>query len=243
MLKCIYVRGLRSGTEPARLATDYAGNGINMVLIKCIGQDPGKKMHNVNTKLLSKYVKEFDDVGITCGIWGYPWGGMENKFVERLSWCIDRCEGRIRWICLDPELGYKYKIHGMDKANHYASMLVNKTIDVMDESMNLIVTSYGVKRWHPGFPWDNLLAGVGSPQFYKATESQIQDGIEDWKNAGWDSMMPSIPSYGPNSGEHLVAYTDIIRAAMDTAGAKHVGWIIWSDRQMDRLDWDAVRTL
>lgn len=104
------------------------------------------------------------------------------------------------------------------------------------------VTAYGIANYHPTFPWGTKLRGADffSPQLYRASPEKIDLGIAQWyEHARADrdvverSMLPSIPTFGQNSGADLDGY---LGSFMDAANGVD-GFIGWSWRQTSRLEW------
>jgi hypothetical protein len=241
--KGVYIRGLTSKSDPYDMAAKCATNGITFAAFLVYWQEADKDKR-VNSKILEKYSEVFWRYGIDPWVWAYPWCGKEDALLDRLKWAKEECEGRLRGFILDPELGYQGHKVGHDKARIGASRLIKGTIDLMDESMNLGVTSFGAANLHKTFPWVDLCAGFGSPQFYRTSHpSKIRAGIQCWKSAGWKELIPSVPAFGPNSGKNLVSYLDKIKRAADEVEIPITGWIFWSYRQISALEWQIIGEL
>jgi len=118
-----------------------------------------------------------------------------------------------------------------------ATNLVNLTLDILDESMGYGITSYGMAKGHPNFPWKEFGGcGLGSPQLYSVGPKDVDRGIRMWRDYGWTHIIPSVPAFGKNSGDrmhsHLSNFVD---------GEENIaGFLIWSYRQLQRAEWKVV---
>ena len=115
-----------------------------------------------------------------------------------------------------------------------AQRLVDLSLDAMDESLGIGITSYGMAMYHKNFPW-SVFGGIGwgSPQLYSVGPDQIDRGIVKWRQHGWEEIIPSVPTFGKTSGaqlhDHLSNFVD---------GDENVtGFIFWSWRQTSRDEW------
>lgn len=243
MKKGVYIRGLTKENDPYAMAEQAAKNGITFAAFMIYWQE-AEKNKRVNSTVLAEYTKVFAEYGIEPWVWGYPWCGKDATFIARLNWAKSTCAGRLRGFILDPELGYQGHRVGLERAKLGAEQLVSGVIDVMNEGMDLGVTSFGCAHVHKTFPWEEFCAGFGSPQFYKTTERHhIRQGLSRWKEAGWQTLIPSVPAFGPNSGQNLVPYLDKIKIIADDLEIPIEGWIFWSYQQLGDFEWEAIRSL
>lgn len=230
----VYIRAITMSYGGSRAVAKKAkDNGLTFVPIMTIWQE-ANKTKLINTRQLQDYAEALTEVGVEPWIWGYPWVGKEDEFVDRIVWADDVCNGLLRGIIIDPELGYQFKSSCEVHARDGATKLVHETIDAMDEGMDAGTTSYGAYHLQGRFPREEFCLGFGSPQFYTATGGQIDAGMECWKKY-FDEIVPSIPAYGKNSEHHLPTYLDKIGPCD--------GYIFWSWPQMSEIEWNLCREL
>jgi hypothetical protein len=238
----IYIRQIsqaRHGT-PIEAAARAADHGVRWVSIMTVWQEAiatkTKVCNKPDSSRYAEYVQAFTEAYINVWLWGYPWQGKEARFAVEVDRAIVQVPGLIRGVMLDPEKGYKwYDKQGEKKARVSADRLVTNTLDLLDESTDIGVTSYGQPKIHGNFPWKNLVAGFGSPQFYTVGRKAIENGVKQWRELGFTSIVPSVPAYGPRTVdpgiEEYVGYFD----DLDVDGV-----IFWSWRQLTREKWKAV---
>lgn len=243
----IYIRGITKKYDPYETAEKLAKHGVSFATIMVFWQEAtAVKSRLTNSKKLAEWSKIFSEYGIETWIWGYPWCGREVSFVQRLEWAKNECSGRLRGIILDPELGYQGHKVGHVEARAGATRLINGVLNVMDESMNLGVTSFGAGHIHKSFPWMEMCAGFGSPQFYQTTNlGQISSGLRHWYDTGWKEIYPSVPLFGQNSGQNLERYLGNIElcARQHDPKIKIPGYIFWSFQQLNGVEWKILKKL
>jgi hypothetical protein len=253
----------KQGT-PKAAAKKAKDHGVSFVAIMACWQDEknGKpRQLNSNGKdpaLIQQYADAFLDAGIQPWLWGFPAAGREEQYIDRFAHVTEVCDNTIAGWIHDPELFYKWKRKSKAKADKTmrgqpeytgkivepkgspayikagAHKLVRLSIDGINESMGLAITSYGMAPGHKNFPW-NAFGGVGfgSPQLYSVGPKDIDRGIRAWRNHGWNTIIPSVPAFGKNSGakmhDHLSNFVD---------GEENInGFIFWSWRQLQRDEW------
>jgi len=208
---------------------------------------------------IKRYADAFAAKGINVWIWGFPWGGHEEAAVERFTHVTDTCEGTIQGWLWDPELGYKWQskrknvplnmrgqpeykagVHATGVAavrKKQAITLKELSLDAMNESLNIGITSYGMAPGHRNFPWKEFGGvGFGSPQLYSVGPKDIDRGISAWRKLGWVNIVPSVPTFGKNSGERLHAHLSNF-----VDGEERIsGFIFWSWRQTRGDEWNVL---
>jgi hypothetical protein len=243
MKKGVYIRGLTKRSNPYEMADKCAESGITFAAFMTYWQE-AEKDKRVNSKILAEDTEIFESHGIDPWVWAYPWCGKEEALLDRLKWAKNECEGRLRGFILDPELGYQGHRVGYEELESRAEYLIDSTLNHMDESMELGITSFGCAHLHKTFPWEEFCSGFGSPQFYKTDRiDRIRRGIQRWKDAGWTELIPSVPAFGPNDESNLVSYLDKIKRAAEEVEIPITGWIFWSYRQISALEWRIIRDL
>lgn len=101
----LYVRRItqkRHGS-PKQFATKCAKHCMGWMAIGGPWQEPheGKtRTRMINQpKIIKQYADALEAEGIDAWVWGYPWQGEEERFVEKIAEC------GVRKVLLDPELG------------------------------------------------------------------------------------------------------------------------------------------
>lgn len=237
----IYIRAIQKSIHgsPSECAKVAKSLGLSMVLFMTIWQE-AKKTKIINSKTLFDYVKAMADVGIEPGIWGYPWVGKEREYVTFTQSKVEQLEGLLRWVVIDPELGYQFRKSSEERARSGAELLVTGLLDVVNESILFGTTSYGAAHVQKSFPWRDFVLGFGSPQFYKAARATIDLAVPAWRSKGFVELMPSLPLYGPNGGTKLASYADYVISRDPNAIS---GLLFWSWRQLDKAEKKAIKAL
>ena len=219
----VYLRELSTVGTPKAVAKRARDNGVRFVaLLACWQDGAGHKARN--RKLLPAFAEELARVGVLPWIWGYPHAGLEERFVERMR---EAAAAPVAGWILDPEVSYKKKPAAAQK-------LVDLTTDALTERLGLGVTSYGLAKAHPTFPWKTFGGrGWGSPQLYDVAPAQIDRGIAEWRAHGWEHVVPSVPSFGPKSGAKLHDFlSHFVDGKEDVAG-----FVVWSWTQTSSDEW------
>jgi hypothetical protein len=248
----VYIRGLQEkihGT-PKQAAKKARDHGVSFVVILACWQDMMRGTKIVRTlrsnhssfsrkTRLNAYVSAFTEKGIDVWLWGYPWGGHEDSFVRAMKDATLFCNGQIKGWLLDPEIGYKWSRRTIMTRTEQAQKLMNLTLDAMDESLGLGITSYGVAKGHPNFPW-NIFSqyGFGSPQLYNLNNIMIKRGLEQWKKHGWSHLAPSVQAFGAKDEEKLDGYLGLFNK-LDRPPSE--AFIFWSWRQLSNLEWHTIK--
>jgi len=125
----LYVRRIgKSQGRPSQFAKKCSDAGLGWVALAGCWQDeangkPTMKMIN-SVDTIHAYGDALEAVGVEVYVWGYPWQGREEQFVEKML-AAAAPFGR---ILLDPELGANptraTKGSGKKRANEHAEKLV-----------------------------------------------------------------------------------------------------------------------
>jgi hypothetical protein len=268
-----YIRSLseRVHGTPKQAAKKARDHGVSFVAIMTMWQEykKGKFVQYLSNgksgERIKAYAEAFTAAWIDVYLWGFPWGGHEEAFVQRFLDVTDLCGDCIKGWLYDPELGYKWstkrpaKDAGMRKQPEYTkgvlpigNRIVRKkqakklvelstSLDVEDLVGTLGITSYGMAQYHRNFPWTEfgVLNDFGSPQYYTVGPEQIDKGIDKWKFYGWDHIVVSAPTFGKNDGPKL---HDYLSNFVDCGEDVH-GIILWSWRQTSRDEWRIVNRM
>ncbi|RLI86129.1 MAG: hypothetical protein DRP01_04855 [Archaeoglobales archaeon] len=272
----IYLRSIsqkRHGTpeEAAKRAKDH---GISFVAIMACWQDiqEGKfRQINANKKhdTLQRYSEAFLKEGIEPWVWGYPWAGHEEAYLDAMfdAWVPDVTVGTIN----DPELGSKWTsrvrnsrrntMRGQPEAIVGVSASGNQKLrrrqadDIMTgilqrspnkERIGYMTTSYGVARYHKNFPWKEYLQfGAFSPQLYDEELQEIDRALDEWL-AHWrkatgmsDEDACIVPSVAAYGEKAQLQMRKYLSSFLLS---KHPiqGVIVWSWRQLDAREWNEL---
>jgi len=236
----LYIRNQHPANTPAKsvewaatnLAKRFKRIGLSWVAMGAIWQEADSSSFMNTPEECAIYRKAFHDVGITVYVWGYPWVGKEQRFVDGMI----ECAGDEPLFLLDPELG-------MNPSRSQA------TLGAADTSARMIVhglRSGGAKRIGlstyggvPGwFPLDAFLeAGVDFAGGQTYTEDKNIDTsiasflrrIEKAKSSA--QLVPNFGLYarGPDgkarpktTGELMVHLDEFINEGEPVRAA--IGW-------------------
>jgi hypothetical protein len=221
----VFTRALRSAIvgSPQALADRAKSLGLSFVPMLACWQD-ARGLTTPNDHALGPYARALHDAGIDTWLWGYPWAGGEETFVNAL---VSRAKTiGARGVILDPEVSYKARPQAM-------RALVARTIDALDESLGAGFTSFGLPALHPTFPWKEAAAlGWGCPQDYDVTLAQTLESVDAWGELGWESIVPALPTFGRGSAP------SVLDRAVDALAARPNvrGLVFWSWNQLDEHD-------
>jgi len=191
----LYIRAFqkRHGT-PNEFAKKLADNGLLWSAIGGPWHDGSGDRWINSPDTIKRYAEAMARHGVTPHIWGYPWHGRINTFVDELQSCmIPEIEG---WLH-DPELGLKN--HPED-----ARLLVKRS---REQNPYYVIgfTSYGLPRGHGTFPFDEFAepdvydpvieCDYGSPQLYDTPPKRILEGMREYSELGFDVVIPSFGNY------------------------------------------------
>ena len=268
----VYIRALgphlpRSPEQTALVAADH---GLRFAPILACWQQGSRGKYSQrgsnDPTQIARYAEALAAVGVQPGIWFYPWAGHEDELLAHLAEVLRVCDGTIRGLVPDPELGYKWRrssprpgptsmgsmrgqpeaISGRgsgDQADRLvqARTLMGGLVDLMDESMWLLVTSYGIARFHRNFPWEIILGyGALSPQLYGASPREARRGLLEWGERADDpgperQYLPSIATYGPTAQWRLASTL----SAWDDLPIS--GMVAWSWPQTSDHEWGVLQ--
>lgn len=223
----IYLRRITRSAygTPAEAAARAADHGLSFAAFPAVWQDERGHLDLNRSALEEEYAAAFRERGVHVWVWGYPDLGRETAFVRDMVEHARRLEAM--GVLVDAEKPYK----GHPQAT---AALMEMVIDSLDESLGLGVTSYGRLDWHKLEALEEY--GWLSPQVYTVAPEAARRAIESWlvdeqgRRRPEAHMVPSIPTYGPQSEGQLGAY---IGAFEDLCQ----GIIAWSWPQTSALEW------
>lgn len=257
----IYIRRLAPKGKPAKVAQIAARHGVTHMQILGAWQEPDKRgrvrTSAANRKVIGEYTAAFAEQGIACGLWFYPWAGHEARLLDVLN---EQCQtGLITSLLNDAELGYKWCLGKPSNARE-AVKSVTPTLDksYAQERASALVegvsklaadmpyghgfTSYGVRTFHPNFPWEQFgECDFYSPQLYRSSRNVVHRGLTEWAamNAGKRdiAILPSIGAFGPKSKSEMSAH---VAGFLDSRNPNIAGFLVWSWMQVDRDEWGTI---
>lgn len=182
------------------MARHFADHGIRWAAIATVwfdhpkGGQPRKVWMNRPVDVL-RLAEQLSLHEVKPHIWGYPWHGRIQEFLDCTSACLD---GTVVGVLPDPELGLK----GFPGDAHELFLGLRH----LNPYLMLGMTSYGFPRGHHLFPWEEwaepgvtgdwqLDADYGSPQLYDQSKTKVKDGIKQWIDLGFDAICPSYGVY------------------------------------------------
>lgn len=237
----IYLRGLghKSQGTPEQAAKKAADHGVSFVALMAIWQTAKRTLwsNGRDPALLVRYAEAFRTAGIDVGLWGYPAAGKVDEYLDRLTAVTEACgRGVISWWLHDPELEFKWSPTTGPRA-FVEAQAVRLREGAAGSGLRQGVTSFAAIDGHPTLPWRELGGfGFGSPQLYTVGPAEVDHGIARWRKAGWESIVPSVPLYGRNSGAKL---HDYLSCFVD--GDEEIdGLIFWSWRQGTADEWRVI---
>lgn len=229
----VYSMGLSAQVHgtPLQAAQRAKDHGLSFVMLLGCWQDGPGKHADSNRSDLPDYGAAFREAGVDVWVWGYPWGTIEQipRFVQRMRRAA-KDAGAVG-LLLDPELGFKG-----DGAKHMPELL-RQTLDSLDESLGVGITSYPIPQWHPDMDWAAMGGfGFGSPQTYSVDLQTAIKAIRLWRGLGWGHIVSSVPAYGANSRDRMAAYAGAIGEHADAL-------CFWQWPQLDASEWKTVEIL
>lgn len=255
-----YARTLSESTHgtPKAMAKRLVDHGATWVAFLACWQDrsgPGKAFvqREPRRAVHDRYVEACAAAGLEVWLWGFPWLGHEDAYLDAMRRHVTPA---IRGLLHDPEVSYRDKRKSPPKGSRGQADVLEGDDDstetrVVERARALIrgdaalvddlglrpsgITSYGVAQFH-ALPWAELSAGGawGSPQLYSIGDALVDSGLAGWKARGFSTLLPSIPTYGPNSGaqldSHLARFVREGRPTID-------GFAVWSYQQTGGTEW------
>ena len=181
----LYVRHIsrsRHGT-PKAFAKKCSDHKLSWIAIAGLWQDekngkPTSKMIN-RVDTIYRYGDELEAKDIEVYVWGYPWMGREEQFVERMLECA-------KWgrVLLDPELGANpsRKISGPQKAraNEHAHQLVRLFGATVLDELGLSTFGSGWRMgWFPLLAFTKALVKHFGGRCFIGGQTYTDDGVID----------------------------------------------------------------
>lgn len=254
-----YARTLSTSTHgtPKAFAQKLRACGASWVALMAVWQD--KRGHRpASTSSTVAYASACRDAGIEVWLWGFPRLGLEAKYMETMHAMAKATSAR--GLLHDVEVSYR---DARAKAPPPGSRGQGEAIDDEPEGdasrtslgvrallgLDLAVrtelglatsgvSSYGMADWH-SLPWADLAArgAWGSPQLYTVTPRQVDQGLTSWRERGFATLLPSVPTYGPNSEGQLDAH---LSRFVDGDEPEIDGFAFWSFQQTSAREFRTI---
>jgi len=209
----LYIRAMPNNrTKIERRVRRMAEHGIKWAAVGACWQDYDKKKKRNTLRVMNPaarvhiVVELLTKYNIEAYLWGYPWRGREQQFVEIMGAATTK---DVKGWLIDPELGMKKSRRDpehdtMEEVLAAAKALFYACVD-FNPYMVVAFTSYGFVKGHPTFPWHGFAeAGgfdplnecdFGSPQLYDEEPDDIRRGLEQYREIGVDIIVPSYGTY------------------------------------------------
>lgn len=242
----IYLQNLRPMAEtPKKAAKICLDHGVSHVAMFAVMQDR-KGLNPPDTiDTMRRYSDAFRYAEVEVWIWGFPYDGREAEFVDAMMVVSDAIHPA-GWI-LDPEVSYKWRTPAeKTKKKDAATTLVKLTLDALDESLGVVMTSYGLPSFHKNFPWKELVIGLGQPQLYlpeiassKEAARLVNRGIAEWvKIFGQAELVSAVPAFGKQaqSGARLHEFLSYFVDEQEPIQ----GMTVWSWPQVSPEEWRII---
>lgn len=228
--KGIFVRSIKHVGPVAAMLAQVETIGLRWLAFQAIWQYETKKS-GIHKGFLP-HAKALNAAGQQFWLWGYPWAGKEEEFVDVMLSAASATEAR--GIIVDAELPYNKKpaaaeaLMGalMPKA-HAAGLCVG-------------FTSYGAPWNFPGFPWKAFSAAdFGMPQIYDMDNNQglgyPQKSIDAYKAHGFKRIIPACPTFSKTSKQLKALHS--VTPTHDSA----ICWWDWYNCLKNPFTWDHLR--
>ena len=219
---------------PAQAAKKAADHGLSWVALMAwgiVGDPPRERMQGLAP--IAEYGQAFRERGIVPWVWFYPLHPNAPEEAARAAGkALAACDGR--GLILDPEKPYKGQPGAMRR-------LVDASLDELDESQGIAMTSYPLARLHPTMPWAEMVAGTGMPQTYTVTPANARRAVAEWRERGHTSIVPIGPAFGARSGAALRKY--LSDSFLDAGKTIVDGIGLWSWPQLNLREWKTIEAV
>lgn len=232
-----------AGRDPADIVKKALSCGCSFVVVGAVWQHRrgSREQRRANCldgitevrRDVAPLIKALDKAGLNVWIWGFPWVGHEQAFVDGMS---EVSAGLPVWgWVLDPEEGYKYDRTAASERRCRArsGLLVRKSAS---SGYELAVSSYGFPRYHRTFPFEEfcLSPDVSTliPQIYKVRIGWLKFGLEQWRGWGKDKrMVPAFKTFGSITAYQLESALKYFTDQPDVLGL--AGWALRSTSEQE----------
>ena len=253
----LYVRQIRKNRHgtPAQLAKKFADHGASWVAIGGPWQEPDKRnrvrIRYINRpETILRYAAAFKARDVTPYVWGYPWQGHEEAFIDAMETASNGLCGAL----LDPELGANPTKSSKAKPKRAANAHAHKLIKLTAERfITCGVSTYGSAarfKWFPLNAFASALQVHFGPAAFLGGQTYTNDtlvsrSIRDFsrvldKHATSVHMIPNFGTYSRTAGrvvpkkpfelyDHLGEFVDDVEPIY--------GLIGWAENFMTPMLW------
>jgi hypothetical protein len=209
----LYIRAMpNSKGKIYQRVKHMADHGIKWAAIGACWQDQDRKTKAPTLRVMNHaarvhlIIKAMLTYGIVPYLWGYPWRGREQQFVEIMA---AASTPDVRGWLIDPELGMKRNKRDLEHDTMEEVLAAAKALfwACVDHNpyKSIAFTSYGFVKGHPTFPWEGFAekggfdplkeCDFGSPQLYDEDQNDILRGLTQYRDIGVDVIVPSFGTY------------------------------------------------
>jgi hypothetical protein len=194
--KGVFIRSLRHWT-PDELAAFVRSLDLSWVAIQILWSEPGGD-HRLHNDRIGEYTAALNAAGVDVWVWLYPSPDGVDQAVERTRFAYAAAPS-VRGVIIDPEKPFYSHAHapaGAALMAHLAQL-----------GRPVGVTSYGMPRFHPGFPWEAFVkhAAFGVPQVYSDRgPSYAPEAVAEWSSLGFPAIVPALGASAKHSGAEMV---------------------------------------
>ena len=215
----LYLRGIRDSRHgtPKAFAKKCSDHKLSWIAIAAIWQQ-GTKNGRVSTKRMNKldrvmrYRDALESQGIEVWVWGYPWQGEEEKFVEFMLQ-YDDSRGR---VLLDPELGSNPmrspKGVGKKRANAHAKRLIGLFAEAMYANAHLGLSTFGSgyrMGWFPLVAFTRALIKHFGGRTFIGGQTYTDDGRIDTSIADMEKCIVKADGRVQRPGDEIGTQHDV----------------------------------
>lgn len=226
-LRALSTRVYGTPEQAARKAKEHGLRWVALMALGLRGSDAREWTHPIAP--LAEYAAAFREAGLDVWVWFFPRADDPERAATIAGAALTACQGA--GLILDIEKPYRRRAAACRR-------LVTASLDQLDETQGIAVTSYPLERYHRTLPWAEMVAGTGMPQGYRILPANARRAVLEWRARGHESIVPVGPAYGPNSGRKLLGY--LSDAYLDDGAPIIDGLGIWSWPQKSRTEWAAL---
>lgn len=196
--KGAFIRSVRHGGNPAKLANTCKAMGLTWVAIAIAWQQPNAKTTLYHLDEIPAYVRALEALGIDAWAWAWPEPGRAAELVKIYNYVSGKTS--LRGLILNPEQPYQ---------GASAEITARDVMILRGLGVPLGCCSYGAPTsWHPRFPWAQW-AGVdfGMPELYDTHHKWGADHqertAESWVRAGFRRIVPTLGASDGHTAEQM----------------------------------------
>lgn len=228
--KGMFVRSIKHVGSVAAMMSRIETIGLRWLAFQAIWQYKGEKSNIY--KGFAPHAKALRASARQSWVWGYPYAGKEDEFIDVMLSAASSCEAR--GIIVDAEQPY-------DEQPAAAEALMGALMPKARKAGLCVgFTSYGAPWYFKKFPWKAFAAAdFAVPQIYDKDNNQgpkyPKKSIDAYKKLGFQRIIPACPTFS-KTPKQLKA----LHAAM-LAEEKAICWWDWYNSVQNPFTWDHLR--